>query len=170
MAVSRASAPPDYGSAAPAVDRATGAPPCQPVAIPFTDRALQMRVIRLARCTSSSLDPDQWFPVSVEIDKARREAAAAITVCTTCLVRAECLALSLRHWDIGQHGVWGGLVAAERAALPRRRHATVLSTSPGTPLADRVDPDVERITRQRTGAETVGGARDHAATAAVPKP
>jgi hypothetical protein len=37
-------------------------------------------------------------------------------VCTTCLVRAECLELSLRHWDIGQHGVWGGLVAAERAA------------------------------------------------------
>jgi hypothetical protein len=33
---------------------------------------------------------------------------------------AQCLALSLRHWDIGQHGVWGGLVAAERAALRRR--------------------------------------------------
>jgi hypothetical protein len=111
------------------------------VAIPFTDRALWMRVIRHARCTSSSLDPDQWFPVSVEIDKARREAAAAITVCTTCLVRAECLALSLRHRDIGQHGIWGGLVAAERAALPRRRHATVLGTSPGTPLADRANPD-----------------------------
>jgi hypothetical protein len=75
-----------------------------------------MRVIRHARCAGSSLDPDQWFPVSVEIGKARQEAAAAITVCTTCVVRAECLALSLRHWDIGQHGVWGGLVAAERAA------------------------------------------------------
>jgi hypothetical protein len=25
------------------------------------------------------------------------------------------------HWDIGQHGIWGALVAAERAAL-RRRH------------------------------------------------
>src|SRR6201995_5452863 len=23
-----------------------------------------------------------------------------------------CLELSLRHWTIGQHGVWGGLVAA----------------------------------------------------------
>ena len=101
-----------------------------PVAIPFTDRAMWVRVIRHARCTSSSLHPDQWFPVSVEIDKARREAAAAITACTTCLVRAECLVLSLRHWDIGQHGVWGGLVAAERAALPGRRHATVPGTSP----------------------------------------
>jgi hypothetical protein len=170
MAVSRTPVPPDYGSAAPAVDRATGASPCPPVAIPFTDRALWVRVIRHARCTSSRLDPDQWFPVSVEIDKARREAAAAITVCTTCLVRAECLVLSLRHWDIGQHGVWGGLVAAERAALPRRRHAAVLSTSPSTSLADRANPDVERITRQRAGAEMVGGVRDHAATVAVPKP
>jgi Transcription factor WhiB len=170
MAVSRTPVPPDYGSAAPAVDRATGASPSPPAAIPFTDRALWVRVIRHARCTSSSLDPDQWFPVSAEIDKARREAAAAITVCTTCLVRAECLVLSLRHWDIGQHGVWGGLVAAERAALPRRRHAAVLSPSRGTSLADRANPDVERITRQRAGAEMVGGARDHAATVAVPKP
>ena len=100
MAVSRAPAPPDYGSAAPAVDRATGAPPCPPVTIPFTDRALWVRVIRHARCTSSSLDPDQWFPVSVEIDKARREAAAAITVCTTCLVRAECTSALQREDDV----------------------------------------------------------------------
>src|SRR5260370_10270812 len=120
MAVSLTPAPADYGPAAPAVDRATG-PLYPPVAIPFTDQALWVRVIRHARCAGSSLDPDQWFPISVEIDKARQEAAAAITVCTTCLVRAEGLALSLRHWDIGQHGVWGGLVAAERAALPRRR-------------------------------------------------
>jgi Transcription factor WhiB len=132
MAVSRTPAPADYGSTAPAVDRAAGGPPHPPVAIPFTDRALWARVIRHARCTGSSLDPDQWFPVSVQIDKARQEAAAAITVCSTCLVRGECLALSLRHWDIGQHGVWGGLVAAERAALPRRRHASVLHTSPAS--------------------------------------
>jgi hypothetical protein len=125
MAVSRT--PADYGPTAPAGDRATGppCPPCPPVAIPFTDRALWVRVIRQARCAGSSLDPDQWFPVSVEIDKARQEAAAAITVCTACLVRAECLALSLQHWEIGQHGVWGGLVAAERAALPRPRNAIV---------------------------------------------
>jgi hypothetical protein len=130
MAVSRTPAPAGYGPAAPTVERASGGPPCRSVAIPFTDRALWVRVIRHARCTGSSLDPDQWFPVSVEIDKARQEAAAAITVCTSCLVRAECLALSLRHWDIGQHGIWGGLVAAERAALPRRRHTTMLGTSP----------------------------------------
>jgi len=123
MAVSRTLAPADYGPTAPAVERATGGPPSPPVAIPDTDRALWARVIRYARCTGSSLDPDQWFPVSVDIGKARQEAAAAITVCTACLVRAECLAVALRHPEIGQHGVWGGLVAAERVTLPRRRPA-----------------------------------------------
>jgi Transcription factor WhiB len=126
MAVSSIAALADHGPAA-AARGATGGSPYLPVAIPSTDRALWARVIRHAGCAGSSLDPDQWFPVSVEIGKARQEAAAAIAVCTTCPVRGECLALSLRHRDIGQHGVWGGLVAAERAALPRRRHAAVLS-------------------------------------------
>jgi hypothetical protein len=31
-----------------------------------------------------------------------------------------CLELSLRHWNVGQHGVWGGLVATDRAYLRRR--------------------------------------------------
>jgi hypothetical protein len=86
---------------------------------PFTGQASWAGLFIHARCADSSLDPDQWFPVSAEADKARHEAAAAIAICTTCLVRAQCLALSLRHWDIGQHGVWGGLVAAERVALRR---------------------------------------------------
>jgi len=132
MAISRTPARADYEPAAPAAERAIGGPPYPPVAIPRTDRALWMRVIRHARCAGSSLDPDQWFPVSVEIAKARQEAAAVITMCTACLVRAECLPLSLRHRDIGQHGVWGGLVAAERAALAHRRHATVFRTSPAS--------------------------------------
>ena len=140
MAVSRTPAPADYRSAVPAMDWATSGPPYPPAAIVLTDRALWVRVIRHARCTGSSLDPDQWFPVSMEIDKARQEAAAAITVCTTCVVRAECLALSLRHWDIGQYGVWGGLVAAERAALPHRGPATVLRAAPDAPLADGTNP------------------------------
>src|SRR5216683_4742939 len=52
------------------------------------------------------------------------------------------LALSLRHWDIGQHGVWGGLVAAERAALRRRRHPSIIRESTRVLLTDGVDPDV----------------------------
>jgi hypothetical protein len=74
-------------------------------------------VTRHARCADGGLDPDQWFPVSVDPRRARREAAAAIAICVTCPVRDHCLALSLRHWDIGQHGVWGGLIAADRARL-----------------------------------------------------
>jgi WhiB family redox-sensing transcriptional regulator len=77
-------------------------------------------MISHGRCADAGLDPDEWFPVSAEAGEARHEAAAAIAICNSCLVRAECLALSLRHWDIGQHGVWGGLVAAERAELRRR--------------------------------------------------
>jgi hypothetical protein len=55
--------------------------------------------------------------------QARQEAAAAIAICTTCPVRGHCLTLSLQHWDIGQHGVWGGLIAADRARFRRRMAA-----------------------------------------------
>ena len=86
----------------------------------FTDLALWVLVIRHARCADGGLDPDQWFPLSADPGRARQEAAAAIAICTACPVRSHCLTLSLRHWDIGQHGVWGGLVAADRARLRRR--------------------------------------------------
>ena len=86
----------------------------------LTDDDLWARVARQARCAGSGLDPDQWYPVSTEPAQARHEAAAAIAVCTSCPVRAQCLQLSLRQWDIGQHGVWGGLVATDRAHLRRQ--------------------------------------------------
>ncbi len=85
----------------------------------LTDDALWARVARQARCADSGLDPDQWYPVSIEPARARHEAAAAIAVCIGCPVRAQCLELSLRQWDIGQHGVWGGLVATDRVHLRR---------------------------------------------------
>jgi len=86
----------------------------------LTDDALWAWVARYARCAGSGLCPDEWFPVSIEPAKARHEAAAAIAVCAVCPVRAQCLELSLRHWDVGQHGVWGGLIAADRAQLRRQ--------------------------------------------------
>ena len=85
-----------------------------------TDDAFWGRVTGQARCADSGLDPDQWYPASTNPARARHEAAAAIAVCTSCPVRYQCLELSLRHWDIGQHGVWGGLVATDRAHLRRR--------------------------------------------------
>ena len=92
----------------------------RPVPDPFTGRSLWTQVVAHARCAEGGLDPDQWFPVSAEAGVARRDAAVAIAVCTACPVPGQCLALPLRRWDIGQHGVWGGLVAAERAQ-PRAR-------------------------------------------------
>ncbi len=86
----------------------------------LTDRALRAEVSRKARCADGTLDPDEWFPVCTEAKTARREAAAASAICTACPVRGACLELALRHWTIGQHGVWGGLIAAERAALRHR--------------------------------------------------
>ena len=50
------------------------------MAEPFTDQVVWARVIRHARCAGGSHDPGQWFPVSVQIEKARQEAAAAIAV------------------------------------------------------------------------------------------
>jgi hypothetical protein len=86
----------------------------------ITGRSLWTQVVTYARCAEDGLDPDEWFPVSAEAGIARREAAVAIAVCTACPVRGQCLALSLQYWDIGQHGVWGGLVAAERAQIRAR--------------------------------------------------
>jgi hypothetical protein len=83
----------------------------------LTDRALRAEVTSMAQCADGTLDPDEWFPVSTDPEAARREAAGAIAICAACPVREECLELSLRRWTIGQHGVWGGLVPAERAAL-----------------------------------------------------
>ena len=74
-----------------------------------------------AGCARSGEDPDAWFPDSADVSVARREAAGAIAVCDMCRARACCLELSLRDWDIGQHGVWGGLVPAERETLRRKR-------------------------------------------------
>jgi hypothetical protein len=129
MAISRTPAPADPGPTAHTLNGAAARPAGPPPA-PFPDRALWARVIRYARCADSTLDPDQWFPVSAEADKARHEAAAAITVCTTCLVRTQCLELSLRHWDIGQHGVWAGLVPTDRAALRRRKYPSTIRPVP----------------------------------------
>ena len=91
-----------------------------PAPSPPAGRPSWALLIRHARCADAGLHPDQWFPVSAEAGRARREAAAALAICNSCPVRTDCLALSLEHWDIGQHGIWGGLLAAERAELRRR--------------------------------------------------
>ena len=88
-----------------------------------TDRALWLIVLAQAACSASGLSPDDWYPVSAPADAARREAARVIAVCASCPVREECLELSMRNWTVGQHGVWGGTVPAERAELRAGRIA-----------------------------------------------
>ncbi len=88
-------------------------------------------------CATSDIDPDEWFPVAVSIASARREAATAIAVCGTCPVRRHCLELSLRHWSVGRHGIWGGLVAAEREELRARLLGQPRVASPDTAKTGR---------------------------------
>lgn len=90
-------------------------------------------MISQASCARSGEDPDAWFPDSGDVNEARREAAGAIAVCDICLARASCLELSLRNWDIGQYGVWGGLVPAERETLRRKRRVRPAAAASGHP-------------------------------------
>jgi len=124
----------------------------------LTDQALAAEVTRKALCADGTLDPDEWFPVSTEAEAARREAAGAIAICTACPVRGACLELSLRHWVIGQHGVWGGLVAADRAALRRRWLASPHEYGRALSILDRIS--------DRPPATSHAGRRDRPATAA----
>jgi hypothetical protein len=74
----------------------------------------------LARCSGDSGNPDDWFPVATRPARARTEAARALALCAQCPVRAQCLELSMRLWQSsGRHGVWGGLLAADRAEVYR---------------------------------------------------
>ena len=94
----------------------------------LNDHELLSRVYRQARCATSCLDPDEWFPLTADVGRARVQAARAIAICAECPVRADCLELSLRRSSgIGAHGVWGGLVAGERRELRRRRRTGVFS-------------------------------------------
>jgi Transcription factor WhiB len=88
----------------------------------LTDEQLSGVVMSpLASCSTAAIDPDQWFPVATTATAARAEATPALALCALCPVRAECLELSLRHWEtIGRHGIWGGLVETERAVARRQ--------------------------------------------------
>ena len=117
----------------------------------LTGDAWWARVAGQARCADGGLDPGQWYPASTNPARARHEAASAIAVCTSCPVRAQCLQLSLRQWDIGQHGVWGGLVATDRTHLRRRwpadhrgRRRTAVSGLIVRPPFPRVPPGPAR--------------------------
>ena len=110
----------------------------------MTDRKLWLLVLERGACSTSGLSPDDWYPLSAPAEAAAREAAAAIAVCSACPVRGECLELSLRNWTVGQHGVWGGTVPAERERLRTGRVAQLARVLARSRDADRAasrDPD-----------------------------
>ena len=128
----------------------------------LTDQALAAEVTAKARCADGTVDPDEWFPVSTDAEAARREAAGALAICTACPVRGGCLELSLRHWTIGQHGVWGGLVAADRAALRRRWLASPHEYGRALSILDRLwdgPPATSHAGRRDRPATTAGTSR-----------
>jgi hypothetical protein len=111
----------------------------------MTDRTLWQLVVERGACSTSGLSPDDWYPVSAPAEAAAREAADAIAVCADCRVRDECLELALRNWTVGQHGVWGGTVAAERERLRVGRVAQLSRVLARSRDADRAaDRDADR--------------------------
>jgi hypothetical protein len=110
----------------------------------MSDRVLRLLVVEQGACSTSGLSPDDWYPLSEPAEAARREAADAIAVCSACRVRAECLELALRNWAVGQHGVWGGTVPADRERLRAGRVAQltrVLARNRDSDLAVGRDSD-----------------------------
>jgi hypothetical protein len=108
------------------------------------EQELWNRVGRLAHCEQSSLGADEWFPVSPDPDTARRQAAQAIAVCAACPVRADCHELSPRHRQIGQYGIWGGPLPAERAAAETASSGQRLDES-GLPPAPAEPRRLQRL-------------------------
>jgi hypothetical protein len=95
----------------------------------LTDGELAGRVYQRARCAGSPVDPDDWFPVTYDVAKARDQAAQAIAVCARCPVRPDCLELSLRHAcgirrsrGMGRLGRGGTTVAPPQVAGRDQRH------------------------------------------------
>jgi WhiB family transcriptional regulator, redox-sensing transcriptional regulator len=101
------------------------------------DRELWVLVDREGACSASGLNPDAWYPAEAEADAAQPQPAAALAVCGGCRVRQECLELSLRDWTVGQHGVWGGTVPAERERLRAGRVAQLVRALARSRAADR---------------------------------
>jgi len=97
-----------------------------------SDRQLADRLTSpLARCAGPGVDPDAWYPVSTDPERARAQAGMALALCGQCIVRLECLEMSMRHWTtVGRHGIWGGMLDSERAVL----HAARITGTPVTAL------------------------------------
>ncbi len=94
-----------------------------PAGAALTDEELQNYVASpLAGCAGTALDPDEWYPIAAKAERARAEATRALAVCTACPVPRPS-AWNCRYGPgaaaMRQHGIWGGLVEADRNSLRR---------------------------------------------------
>ena len=160
--------------------KVTGTSPDRQPFAQLTDRAIGAGVASKPRCADGVLDPDKWFPISIDAETARPEAADAIASCTACPVHGACLELALRPWGIGQHGAWGmrsarfdGQRDVQRRSLPRRAyhsdcpservHAVGEADQPGsargigTTAAVVADGDFEHAIARLDGDTHAGG-------------
>ena len=62
------------------------------------------------------VDPALWFPTD-DMTQSPRE---AIRICSTCPVKARCLAFALEHLETG---VWGGTTDADRRRMRKKATA-----------------------------------------------
>ena len=129
----------------------------------LTDGELAGRVYRLARCAGSRVDPDDWFPVTRDMAKARDEAAHAIAVCARCPVRPDCLELSLRH----AFGVGGTECGAGWSRRNGGRSAAGGWPGPASPNSSRTSPHGYGETSRWLSTVATPGAAAAAALAAA---
>lgn len=80
---------------------------------------IDMPNLPLAACRDE--DPDLWFNVPTkphERNVLSEDAKRAIEICNTCPERQPCLAWAVSRDEM--HGIWGGLLPAERMRTQRR--------------------------------------------------
>lgn len=79
-----------------------------------------------AACAEHQDTPHWWFP-----EHGRNaDQAAAVAVCSGCLVRNECGAYAFTFADTARHGVWGALTSTQRRRLADRVSPALLRALP----------------------------------------
>lgn len=68
-----------------------------------------------AACRDS--DPDLWFPASDNLRYSDPRVLAAVRICRSCPVKAECLEEALAN---DMCGIWGGTTGRERTEIKHR--------------------------------------------------
>lgn len=108
---------------------------------------------KLANCRSDGVDPDWFFPASMKSP----EAELAKTVCSWCVVRAQCEAASQRE----RYGIWGGIDERERREpegdASAQRELTLHRD--GVPNVDQSEGLLGSESPDQAGGKSVGATR-----------